>query len=245
MSNRLSRLADAAFIWLGYAGDFSRLTFDRDAVPWVAVVIMRTSPCITHAGLAYRVDKGGPLKMVHLGGHRSFRDDNAQGECVYTVPGFKEENEEWIAGFCRLIASANGKRSIPYAFSWNPAITFDRATGRIGTIDSGGGLSCATFVDAVFRSARKPLTDPASWPDEADAAGIRTRGAILGEWVASGRPDLIARAAEIGPTIRTRRVRPEQVAGACLQCRRPAKYQRCHEDGETIISQLDTRYPPP
>lgn len=232
---------------LGLAGDFSRLTLSGSDVPWVAVALQRSTPCLTHSGIVYRERPGTPLQILHLGGHLALSGHAVTDGFIYAVPELLDEDQEFLAGFCRRILRANGSRSIPYSFDYDPDITFDRVRGTLVTSDAGQGLSCATFVAAVFRSAGVPLILLSSWPSQADADDSTARRAVLEWWRRSGKPHLIARAAEIEPSIRARRVRPEHVAGACLQPLRfrPAAYHRCHRDGIEVLARWDAACPPP
>jgi len=247
MLRTITRLYRAYLLWSGRCGDFTLLKTTEIDVPWVAVVLQRSTYCLTHSGIAYRTRQGGPLMMLHLGAHLRLYSDPIGTNLIFSVPEMKEEDQEFIAGFCRIIKRSDGRGSIPYSFEYDPDVMFDRDTGRLTTSDIGQGFTCSTFVAAVFRSSGNPLIDLHSWPGSANDEDVTARKEVLRLWRESGRADLIARSAEIEPSIRARRVRPEQVAGACLQPKRhrPALYKRCHADGIQVLAQWDSIHPRP
>lgn len=248
MLRTLASLCRAALRWAGLAADFDRLTFSEAEVPWIAVVLQRTAPCLTHSGIAYRQHQGSAVRVLHFAAHLMLCDDpGVTSRYVFAVPELKEEDQEYLAGFCRRIARANAAGVIPYSFTYDPDLLFDQATGRLVTSDVGQGLTCSTFVAAVFRSAGHTLVRLQTWPGQADAEDIHSREEMLHLWRNSGRPNLIARASEIEPSIRARRVRPEHVAGACLirERRRPVSYRCCKAVGIKILANWDQQYSAP
>src|SRR5438128_1828498 len=92
---------------------------------------------------------------------------------------------------------------------------------RLGLAADLSGLTCSTLVAAVLRSAGRRLIWLRTWPAQASVADVAARQWALDQWRQLGQryPQLATRADEIEPSIRTRRVSPEQVAGACLQRR--------------------------
>lgn len=230
---------------LGLVGDRTRIKRAGSDVPLVAVVLQRADHwCATHAGIAHR--SGGNLRVVHLGSHEWLLDDAANdAKWLYAVPNVADEDGEYLAGFCRRIVKANASHKIPYAFEFEADTRFDPGTGKYIGPPGVGGLTCSTFVAAVFRSAGVPLVLLDTWPVVASAEDIAVRAWVLDMWAASGRPNLVKRAAEIRPSIRARRISPQDVAGACLRRRFPANYKRCRVDGGLVLADFDSRFGPP
>jgi hypothetical protein len=223
--------------WIGWIGDYSRLTFDPNQVPWVGILLCRTGDCTTHSGIAFRDGDNGDVLILHMANHLRLSIDPPFPDCIYSVPELLAEDEEYMAGFCRRIHSKNS-RSLLYSFEFDPDITFDGPSG--GLLTPGAGLSCATFVAAVFRSAGNPLVRVESWPPKATDADVAARRELIKYWRGSGKPYLVARADEIEPTIRDRRVSPPQVIGASLfrRRRRPVAFSRADPCGRQVAAAL-------
>lgn len=151
MARFLRGFIDPVLRFLGFAGDFSRLTFSRDEVPQIAVVIRRNLPwCATHTGIAHR--SAGQLKVLHLAGHEWLRNDLAiEREWAYAIPLIRHEKDrEYLAGFCRRIHRANAQGNIPYAFTAEPDIIFEYQTGKFVCSSPGDGFIILAKLDAYF-----------------------------------------------------------------------------------------------
>lgn len=230
----------------GVVGRLSRLTYNQDDVPWIAVFICRTGYCVTHSGIVYRSDDLGGTAYLHLGGHLHLSQE-PESRHILAVPDMYQEDQEYLAGVCRMIYPRLGRRALPYSFEYDPDLLFDPTTGALASPVNERGFSCATFVAAVFRSTGNPLVNLPTWPTEATADDRAARAEVLRWWRASGRFHLLARANEIEPSIGARRVSPEQVIGACLmgRHRRPVSHRRCDASGRQVRAILDGRFPFP
>ncbi len=241
------RMLVSAYDWLlcqlGFTGDFIRLTFDENSVGLLAVTLQRTSECTTHAGVAYR-STDGTIRFLHFANHESLRDETNLGSCAFAIPLMKEEDLEYLAGFCARVYRANQKGKLPYSFQFDMNLGFNPESGLI-VINYNSGLTCSTFVVALFRSAGNPLVIPITWPRRADAAGIAARRYLLNYWRQTGKQKYITRADVIEPTIQTMRISPEEVAGACLQKKLPTGYFRAWENGRVILKRIDAALGPP
>ncbi len=234
--------------FLGWIGDFSRLTNNTDEVDSLAVVVQRNFPwCTTHAGIAHR--SGGKLHILHLATHETL--DNSEidhnSKWIYAIPRMiYKEDRDGIAAFCRRIQRANRSGTVPYAFEYEVDTFFDFISGKYISNCPDGGLTCSTFVACVFRSALWPLIKLESWPSRASEEDKRARQWAMDLWKKQkSRPDLAKRADELAPSIGVRRVSPEQVAASCLQRRTPAGYRRCTEDGIGVLLFCDAKYGKP
>lgn len=237
----MTRLAAIALDWLqfklGFLGDFSRLAKNTSDIRWLAVVIQENQDCSFHAGIAYR-DEDSTVFFIDQAGHMWFRNRACREYGVFSIPNLKEEDAQYLAGFCGRIARAHRNGRIPYSFQFDPDLLFDVNTGRLSTTDSGAGFSCSTFVAAVFRSSGINLIRETTWPRDALPEDIEARQSVLDAMVASGQPELISRANELKSQIRTRRITPQQVAGACLQHRLPCGFRCATENGHQIAKKM-------
>jgi hypothetical protein len=114
---------------LGRTGDISRLSFVPADVQLVAVAVQRTGACTAHAGVAYRVNN--VLRILHFANHHRLRDDPSIGPCAFAIPQLKEEDMEWLAGFCGRVSRTNSRGRIPYSFEFDVDLLFDRDTGAL------------------------------------------------------------------------------------------------------------------
>jgi len=157
----------------------------------------------------------------------------------------REDKLEYIAEYCARVHRANERGKIPYSFEFDPDLLFDKNNGLLGLTEHARGFTCSTFVVALFRSSRNPLVHEITWPRRADEADVASRQAVLDMWRGSGRPELVARAREIAPTITTMRIRPEQVSGACLQQALPVGFRRANANGQIVLDAFDRQFGPP
>jgi hypothetical protein len=228
---------------LGPRGDFQRLTFDPTKVTKLAVVLQRTNPCATHAGVAYR-DTGGTLRLLHFATHLRLFDEHCNGQFAYSRPSMKIEDLDYLAGFCARVYRANRAGKLPYSFEFDVDLLFDSNSGLI-TSDHGRGFTCSTFVVALFRSAGHNLVESITWPNRASEADVASRRQVITAWRDSGRPEFIARANEIEPTIHTMRISPQQVSGACLYKATPVGFRCATATGRRIHSEVSRQIPSP
>ncbi|MBL8792309.1 MAG: hypothetical protein JNM56_00235 [Planctomycetia bacterium] len=222
---------------LRFTGDFTRCTFDPSDVRLMGIALQRTTPCTTHAGVVYR-DTAGVLRVLHFAYHEMLRDEPCRGPFIFAIPALQDEDQEYLAEFCSRVYRVNQRGKLPYSFSFDPNLTFDR-TGLV-VLNQNSGFTCSTFVVALFRSTGNPLVDSSTWPRSADAVDIAARKYLLDAWRASGRPNLVTRASEIEPSIQTMRISPEQVAGAGLQRRLPTGYFRATFNGAEVLRRFAT-----
>lgn len=118
-----------------------------------------------------------------------------------------------LAAKCRQIWRANRHNRIPFGFG-QPTDCFDETTHEYLIGPSKHGLTCASFVLAVFHSAGIVLIKYDSWP--VDRGGDREwQDAIIAELEQQGaQPEHIQ---ALRNDVGCARFRPEEVAGAATQ----------------------------
>src|SRR4051794_33090382 len=117
MMRLLADLFGPLLRWLGWACALSRLTYDIPRVPWVAVFLARSTDCLTHSGIIYRIDERGGRAFLHLAGHRRL-SRTPVADCIMAIPDLHTEDEEFLAGFCRAVYTANRNRTLLYSFEY-------------------------------------------------------------------------------------------------------------------------------
>lgn len=167
-----------------------------------------------HVGIVHRAD-GGPVLVLHLAWHRDLRNesvDDLNAPAVWIEPSLPAARLRAIAAYGRLVAEASG-RFIPYGFN-HPRGALS-AEGKCLLTQSGEGLTCATFVLAIFDVCGWPLVNYDDWPtDRPEDRQWRDRiMKLLAE-----RRDSNAKqhANDLLREPPATRFRPEEVAGAAL-----------------------------
>ena len=80
--------------------------------------------------------------------------------------GFSASEQLQLALWLEAIWKAN-KEAVPYGISFSGAGYFDRGLGKFVAGNTGSGLTCATFVMAVFADFEFPIVDWQTWPNRA------------------------------------------------------------------------------
>lgn len=217
-----------------------------DELRHVAVVIREVgdpSDDQRHLGITYRVNESGPIQFLHLGWHCQLaQQDHLSSKYSWVDPQVPEARLRQLAAICEDIAHANIVEQIPYSFG-SPVNAFDERTKRFLLGPTTTGLTCASFVLAVFERAQLRLARYMGWaaPDSND---IRWQQSVLDALrrtpgVSAEHINAVER--EVGNSVR---YRPEQVAGAAaIRKRRPVKYQYAKSLGNDVVRLLRGEQP--
>ena len=191
-----------------------------------------------HIGLAYRPRQGSPLRFLHLAWHKDLRDDEVvdpkyRGVLLRAVPAVAHVA---VVAQCRRAARADlDPQHIQYGLGYLQA-TIRRDLGTdVMVIENASGLTCATYVLALFDLASLELLDVGTWEDrEGDA-----------EWKANVVEHLSAqpaadskRIAQLQNDKALVRIRPEDVAAAATASRAPVGFADATPAGEAILCEL-------
>jgi hypothetical protein len=223
--------------------NLDRIVLDASSLDVVAVAICRTGHGNTHTGVVYR-DFDGRLLLFHQAWQHETRNeplDGARtdlgGSFLCVSPDIDRDRARNLAALCELIAATG--EPIAYALRDDPEALFDEHTGRL-TLPNGKGLSCSTFVLALFRSARLPLVDTTDWPT--DRPGDRAFQELLVHILehTGASPDHVA---AVRTEIGCARIRPEEVAGAALFSALPVRHPGAEAAGLVLIERLDAGTP--
>lgn len=116
-----------------------------------------------HIGLLYRVTVQAPALLLHMPWHNKLRSESPAAHYVLWVdPSIPKERARVVAAFCRRIWKTNEANGLPYGLS-QPNRFFDH-TGGVLKGPAKVGLTCATFVLAVFDAAGLTLVRYETWP---------------------------------------------------------------------------------
>lgn len=127
-----------------------------DDIVWIGII--EPKPGQRHCGLIYQIT--GTLRILHLAFHHLLRDEPYGGDYWWSPVGLDPDNQAALAAIISTIAT--GHPMIPYGFDLS-GIVFDKVTGAILNAPPGTGLTCSTFILAVFNTFNFHPTKLESW----------------------------------------------------------------------------------
>jgi hypothetical protein len=138
------------------------------SVPAAAVGVTITPQGFLHAVIFY----ASPQKTVFqceltLGGTVVVQPVKASWKFAWTIPPLDLLILEQLADLCETVKAS--KQRVPYGFKYTPT-TFSTGTGTLRIGGDSIGLTCATFVMAMFLSVNVDLIDHQRWGARADDA---------------------------------------------------------------------------
>lgn len=198
----------------------------------LAITQLRADPGQRHIGILYR-DETGEVVLLHLAWHYKLKSEPPESTYAWIRPLIPSRRSRQVAAFCRMVLKAN-PNGIPYAFS--PASdSIDKQTGKFINRAGGCGLTCATFVLAVFDATGLPLAQYNTWPSNRQEDEL-WREHIIGLLERSGaEPEHIQNVRAERDAIR---YRPEEVAGAAACTTIPARFNAACELAGQIVAKL-------
>ena len=203
-----------------------------DQINYVALAIKTVDDDQRHIGILFRDDRGRKVTFLHLAFHLQLRIEAPNPTYWWIDPAIDPRRLRHLAGICRQISAANGS-DFPYGFS-SPNDWFDEETLERLHGPSKIGLTCSTFILAVFRTGGLMLLDHEEWPHrDGDEAWQRH---VIGQLEEYGAPanHIAAVQKDIGAV----RVRPEEVGAAAALPARPPAYQTVITEAERLLAIL-------
>jgi hypothetical protein len=197
-----------------------------------------------HAGVVYR-GRDAVMRLLHFAFHRNLRGDDEYSTCMglwlCVQLNVLRSEQVAIAGYCRLVFEVNAsRRNIPYNLRYEVGTGFDPDTGELILPAGATGMSCATFVVHLFRSAGSPILDAANWP--AERPGDRERQERLVAMLRNHRNvETQVHAEVVASQIGCPRISPEDVVSACLEDDLPAVFQQCETNARLIATVIAAR----
>jgi hypothetical protein len=213
--------------------------FHRPSDPALAIFIMRTDDG-SHTGILFRLQ--GSLIIQDLLWHERFRSELCRRLPHFVIMRLEPEQEHDVRMVCRLIHERQNSRDpakeyrIPYAFKYSNKNGINRATGEVQLVD-GLGMSCSTFVLAVFQSVGITLVNIETWQER---PGDLARHEGLLNKMRSGEygevpPDHITLVEQEKNCMR---VRPEEVAATGLYDDFPTTFEQLVPAGAWILVEI-------
>lgn len=206
---------------------------------FVAVAIAEPRQDQRHTGIFFRFDKNQPHEFLHLGWQFLLIREPPKHKYLWVQPALSQRRLVQVAAICDQVAIANSK-GIPYSFG-PPNDCFDEQSCRFLLGPTNTGLTCASFVLAIFHRAGLQLLRYGSWPPPS-TEDIEWQRKILDNLknpnvtppadVSQQHIDFVAN--EIGSSVR---YRPEQVAASALKRRFwPVSFRLAERLGKAIVA---------
>ena len=185
-----------------------------------------------HCGLLYR--SGHEVRILHLAFHHDLRDEPPNNRYLWAeVPEeeLDEDNAMALAAWARVV----GERHPDISYGIDRTGVIFRPDGSLLPHPLGRGLTCATFVMAMFAyQMHYPLAEE-TWPQretdrdwKAHVVGLLRKYNVAEEHVAE-----VERA-----TVETR-FRPEEVVGGATTQGWPKVYDQARPIAEAILKELE------
>ncbi len=205
-----------------------------DESQFVAVAIGESGVDQRHIGILHRRDGAAP-ELLHLAWHCRLKNDTELPAylTIWVAPSALQERLRNVAALCRRVWRKNGSGGIPYAFS-SPQESFDAGTGAFLIGSTRYGLTCASFVLAIFDAAGLRIAEYSSWPVNRDGDCKWQEKIIecLSDHAEQEHIDHLR--GEIGAV----RFRPEEVAAAAAIAPPPTSFDAAAELGSRILAKM-------
>jgi hypothetical protein len=207
-----------------------------DAVDGLGIAIRSfTGPqVLLHIGLLHKVEDESAwvLNLRHFG---DLRNEPPTNSYRWVQVELDEINRRALVALCRLLAKK--LPSIPFGFTFNR--NYINQAGEYITGEFGDGLTCATFVMAVFDTYHIPLLRMQEWP----AASLQDQGwqAFQVQQVQLNRGPFVAEG--VKRHIGAPRYKPEHVTAGTVSANRPLGFAQADRLGARIVRELLASYP--
>jgi hypothetical protein len=195
-----------------------------------AVALMAGSVGL-HAGILFRTSDQ-QRRILHLAFHYQLECEIEPGGWAFVSAAIDPIELDVLAGHCATLEKV--RPEVPYGFR-RGASRFDEQ-GRFVPGPGDTGLTCTTFIQAIFDWARIPLLAEATWElrDE-----DREAQQILLEWLRRNKDATDEYLAAIEAEVGCMRFRAEEVAAASASSKRPVPLQVASVEGRRVLSSFE------
>jgi len=213
-------------------------------VEHIAIAIKQVDEEQRHVGLLYKHDRAqNEVRFLHLAWHHDLRVGPPTKALNWAEPKVPQEKARILARLCKLVGEkytgAFGKK-LCYAVRYTDG-RFDPNSGEFLTRD-GRGLTCATFVMAMFRTYEVPLVLQDEWPKNREGDNAWHEKIVRGlteDKADESHIEAVRNESDCA------RYRPEEVAAAALAEGLPAGFQFAESTGLLIVDHLRKGSPKP
>lgn len=223
-----------------------------DIVPFtelnmLGIAIKKNNRNQQHIGILYREGNNSPVRILHLAWHYDLRDEFVHQSYRWIqahINDNKEVNKEDIeleddritlfllTAWCCTISQVNSRGKIPYGIGYL-SNCFDR-NGEWRKDIHGEGITCATFVMAVFESHGVPIVKREEWPSRKE--DIEWQHFVIEELEKHEIPQeyIESQKKKIGAS----RFRPEEVAAGVYSPAKPLSFDQALTISKIILEEL-------
>lgn len=187
-----------------------------------------------HIGILYRSPQTGEVRFLDLAWHFRMRDSAARQGGLVIPSGLDETNARLMAAYCRLVVEANDRGEIPYGIAYEGS-GFDSRTGIWLFGPDGDGLTCATFVIALFEAQGLPILVRSEWPGRETDQEWQDQILALLSNAPEVEPEYVERQRE---KIGAARFRPEEVAAGVESTDPPLTFEAAERRGKELVAEL-------
>jgi hypothetical protein len=154
---------------------------------------------------------------------------------LWASPDVEPERLVSVAGKCRLTwESFTKRRTFPYGLTWLQSV-IDPMTGEPRITPGAKGLSCATFILAMFLSVGIELVREDEWPVRQDDDRKWLEGLRCVSWSSSEMHEQLKGEIDAG----CKRIQPQEVIGACACAALPARFSESTKAGRLALDKLE------
>jgi hypothetical protein len=210
----------------------------------------------SHVGILHG-RSSGQIEFLHLAWHNRLKNEAPKDDFAWVVSGLPRERAMQVAAQCRRVVQRNRSGEVPYALRFRHSRF--RRTGELLLGCTESGLTCATFVLAVFGSVGIDLLELEQWharPDDlmfqaSVVAGLRRTLEECQKKLSSDR--FIAEHAELADRVERLeqhiiqvqdevgcvRYRPAEVAGSSALHDLPASFDDAVDAADRITAEFE------
>jgi hypothetical protein len=182
-----------------------------------------------HIGMLYKIGAAGPFNL-NLRDHLDLRNEPPTDSYCWMQIELDEINRRLLASLCKVIASKS--QSVPYGFTYNGQ--YFTKGGDYLPHDLGHGLTCATFVMALFETYSIPVLQAGQWgPADLPDQGWQVQRV---QQIAAARGSFLSQA--IAQFVGHPRYNPEHVAAGAVDHGRPLGLAEAKKLGKRILRDL-------
>jgi hypothetical protein len=213
-------------------------------ISYIGIAIQEAGYDQRHVGVLFRIDINEAPKLLHLAFHLRLKcETHSKYASEYYwlhCSGFSDDEQLQLAVWFEKVFSINGNH-IPYGLAYSSTGYFDQ-NGVFIKSDKNCGLTCATFIMALFEDFGFPIIDISSWVSRDDDAEWQKRIIASMREDKANHPDLYSdthiddQILNIGVAAR---FRPEEVAASANAFKdEPMTFQVAEPLGKEVLIQM-------
>lgn len=204
-----------------------------EAVEHLGAVISEPQPGQRHIGILFKLENG-PATVCDLAWHKIVRAEPPSPSDFWLQSSLDETNRRVVAS---AVAGSVAVQKPPISYSplYN-GMSFEAGTLKYEGNAAGEGLTCATFVLAIFESLGFPLLVRDTWQQRPSDLNWQESIVVrLEEWAQHHQIDIDDHLAAIRSAPKSMRYRPEEVAAGVADFDSPLDFAAAQSIGGDIV----------